>query len=66
MISEAADLGYWKLPGGKAQYPVLQVFTIQDYFDSKRPQLPDTSGTLKEAKRLIREIERHPKLPGLE
>ena len=66
MIAEAADLGFWKLPGGQAQYPVLQIYTIQDYFDGKRPQLPDTSGTLKEAKRLIREKEKHPKLPGLE
>jgi DNA modification methylase len=66
MIAEAADLGFWKLPGGKVQYPVLQIYTIQNYFDGKHPHLPDTSGTLKEAKRLIREREKHPKLPGME
>ncbi len=66
MVAEAAALGYWKLPGGQAEYPILQIFTIQDYFDGKRPHLPDTSGTLKEAKRVIREREKHPTLPGLE
>lgn len=66
MVAEAAALGRWKLPGGQVEYPILQIFTIQDYFDGKRPHLPDTSGTLKEAKRVIREREKHPKLPGLE
>lgn len=66
MRSLAADFGFWKLPGGQAEYPVMQIYTIQDYFDGKRPKLPDTSGTLKEAKRIIRERDKHPKLPGLE
>ena len=66
MVAEVADFGYWKLPGGQAEYPVLQIFTIKDYFTGKRLFLPDTTGTLKEAKRIIREKEKHPKLPGME
>jgi len=66
MRSIAAEFGFWKLPGGQAEYPVLQIFTMQDFFDGKRPKLPDTSGTLKDAKRIIREREKQPKLPGLE
>ncbi len=66
MRSIAAEFGFWKLPGGQAEYPVLQIMTIQDYFDDKKPHLPDTRGTLKDAKRIIRESEKHPKLPGME
>ncbi len=65
MLSIAAEFGFWKLPGGQASYPVLQIFTIKDFFEGKRPKLPDTSGTLKDAKRIIREREKHPKLPGI-
>ncbi|MDP8240432.1 MAG: DNA methyltransferase [Candidatus Hatepunaea meridiana] len=66
VISETAAMGRWKLPCGKADYQVLQILTIQDYFDGKLPHLPDTKGTLKEARRLIRNNERHPKLPGFD
>jgi len=58
MLSEAAGLGTWKIPGLRKEYPVLQIFTIQDYFDGKKPDLPDTSETLKKAKREIRESDK--------
>lgn len=49
--------------GGRKSYPVLQFMTIQDYFDGKLPELPDTSGTLKKAKRETRDSEKNqPKL----
>jgi hypothetical protein len=59
-------MGFWKLPGGQGSYPVLQILTIQDYFDGKLPKLPDTKGTLKDAKRVIKASERTSKLPGME
>lgn len=55
MLSEAAAMGKWHMPGSRQSYPVLQVFTIQDFFDGKRPQLPDTSETLKRAPRQHRD-----------
>lgn len=51
MISEAAALGKWKMPGSKRDYPILQLITISDIFNGKRPDLPDTSETLKKSKR---------------
>lgn len=65
MIAEAAGMGRWKLPGGRADYPVLQIYTIKNYFDKLKPDIPDTSGTLQEVKRLIREKDKPPKLPGI-
>jgi site-specific DNA-methyltransferase (adenine-specific) len=58
MLSEAAGLGTWKMPGSRKEYPVLQLFTIQDFFNGRKPDLPDTSETLKKAKREIRESEK--------
>ncbi|NQU05698.1 MAG: hypothetical protein HQ568_06365 [Calditrichaeota bacterium] len=65
MIAEAAGMGRWKMPGGRASYPVLQIYTIRDYFDNKKPDLPDTSGTHQEAKKLVRAKDKHPKLRGI-
>jgi len=65
MRSEASAMGFWKLPGGQTVSPVMQIFTIQDWFDGKLPKLPDTSGTLKDAQRLIRALERQAKMPGM-
>jgi len=65
MIAEAAGMGRWKLPGGRTDYPVLQIYTIKNYFDKLKPDIPDTSGTLQEAKKLIRGKDKHPKLPGI-
>jgi len=62
MMTEAASMDKWEMPGSKREYPVLQVFIIQDYFKGKRPDLPDTSETLKKAKRTLREREKQPKL----
>ncbi len=50
------------MPGSEHKYPVLQFMTIEDYFAGRRPDLPDTSGTLKRAKREVRESEKQEKL----
>jgi site-specific DNA-methyltransferase (adenine-specific) len=66
MLGAAAELGKWTMPGSRKSYPVLQLVTIQDFFDGKKPELPDTSETLKKAKRETREREKkrnQPKLP---
>ncbi len=62
MISYAASLGLWQMPGSLRKYPVLQTLTIEDYFNDIRPDLPDTSMTLKKANREIRESEKPQKL----
>lgn len=58
MLKEAAAAGKWELPGGR-EYPVLQIITIEDIFKGKKPELPDTSQTLKKAKKQIRESEKN-------
>jgi len=62
MQSEAAALGKWKMPGSNREYPVLQIVTIEDIFAKRYPNLPDTSETLKKAKRELREGEKTGKL----
>jgi len=63
MKKEAAALGKWDMPGSKKSYPVIQFMTIEDYFDNRLPDLPDTSETLKRAKRQARNREKnHPRL----
>jgi adenine specific DNA methylase Mod len=51
MVTEAAAMGKWKMPGSRGEYPILQIITIEDIFDGKKPDIPDTSETLKKAKR---------------
>lgn len=65
MLADAASLGVWKLPGGQASYPVLQLFTIGEYFKGRLPHLPDTSGTLKSAPRILGGRERTAQLEGI-
>lgn len=65
MLSAAAELGKWSMPGSRKSYPVLQIMTIQDFFDGKKPELPDTSETLKKAKREVREREKKKNQPKL-
>jgi len=55
MKREATTLGKWQLPGHDKEYPVLQIVTIDDLFKGKLPKLPDTSGTLKRAQRMVKE-----------
>ena len=62
MLTEAAELGKWKMPGSERKYPVMQIFTVEEYFDGRMPDLPDTSETLKKAKRNPRANERQRKL----
>ena len=65
MLSAAAELGKWAIPGSRKSYPVMQIMTIQDFFDGKKPELPDTSETLKKAKREVRESEKKKNQPKL-
>jgi site-specific DNA-methyltransferase (adenine-specific) len=55
MKRDATTLGKWKLPGHDREYPVLQIVTIDELFSGKLPDLPDTRGTLKRAKQVMRE-----------
>jgi len=64
MISEAAAAGKWQMPGSKRSFPVIQIVTIEDFLEGKRPELPDTSGTLKKAKRQKRNTENNHELFG--
>jgi hypothetical protein len=41
----------------------LQILTVEEYFDGRRPDLPDTSETLKKAARIKREKGKEEKLP---
>ena len=50
MLTEAAEAGKWAMPGSKRYFPVIQIVTIDNFLAGKRPELPDTSGTLKKAK----------------
>ena len=54
MLSEAASAGRFQLPGLTKTYPKVQIFTVEDFFDGKRPDLPDVSDTLKKAKRITK------------
>lgn len=66
MLSAAAELGQWMMPGSRKSYPVMQIMTIEDFFAGKRPELPDTSETLKKASRVTREREKQKNQPKLE
>ncbi len=61
--AEAASAGRFELPGVARSYPKLQILTAADYFDGLRPDLPDTSETLKKAPRIKREKGKEEKLP---
>ena len=50
MLSEASSAGRFQLSAGGRTFPKVQIFTVEDYFAGKRPDLPDTSDTLKKAK----------------
>jgi DNA modification methylase len=62
MMSEAAAMGKWKMPGVDLEYPVLQIITIQELFDGRKLDLPNIRDTLKRANREIREKEKTLKL----
>jgi len=46
MLSEASSAGRFQLPGAPRTFPKVQIFTVEDYFAGKRPDLPDTSDTI--------------------
>lgn len=58
-----AGAGRFQMPGVERSYPKVQVFTVEAYFACKRPDLPDTSGTLKKAARIKREKGKEQELP---
>lgn len=58
MLSEAAAMGKWKMPGVDLEFPVLQIITIQEIFDGKKPDIPLWHETLKKATREKREREK--------
>jgi len=62
MMSEAAAMGKWKMPGVDLEYPVMQIITIQELFDGRKLDLPNIRDTLKRANREIREKEKTLKL----
>jgi hypothetical protein len=43
------------MPNTNRKYPILQIVTIEDLFNGKLPDLPDTRGTLKRAKEQMRD-----------
>jgi site-specific DNA-methyltransferase (adenine-specific) len=59
MLTEAAALGKWRMPHSRKAYPRLQIVTISELFEGKIPELPDTSETLKKAKRELRERDKN-------
>ena len=54
MVREATLKGKWVLPGHDKEYPVLQIVTVDDLFNGKMPNLPDTAGTLRRAQQIMR------------
>lgn len=42
MLEDTVAFGKWQIPGSKHKYPVMQIFTIEEYFDKRLPDLPDT------------------------
>jgi site-specific DNA-methyltransferase (adenine-specific) len=61
--AEAASAGRFQMLEVERSYPKVQIFTVEDYFAGKRPDLPDTSGTLKKAQRGKRAREETEELP---
>jgi hypothetical protein len=61
--AEAAGAGRFQMPGVERSSPKVQIFTVEDYFAGKRPDLPDTSETLKKARRIKREKAKEQELP---
>ncbi|MCX6640265.1 MAG: restriction endonuclease [bacterium] len=62
MLSDAAAMGKWKMPGVEMEFPVMQIVTIKELFEGKKPEIPQWHKTLKEANREIREREKTLKL----
>ena len=62
MLSEASSAGRFQMPGVTRTYPKVQIFTVEDYFAGKRPDLPDVSDTLKKAKRITKAREEQEEL----
>jgi len=60
--SEAASAGRFQLPGLERTYPKVQIFTVEDYFAGRRPDIPDVSATLKKAKRITKTSDQKPEL----
>ena len=58
MLKDALSYGYYEYPDGVRKFPRVQILTIQDLFDGKKPQYldlsPDGPSTLKSAKKEVK------------
>lgn len=41
MIAEAASMGFYHSPGWQRNFPRLQIFTIEELLDGRKPELPN-------------------------
>ncbi len=57
MITEAVKKGYYDSTGLNNRYPKIQIFTIEELLDGKKPQLPLIMDYHKKAERLNRKAE---------
>jgi len=52
MLSAAAAAGRYHMPMTSKSYPKIQVFTVKQLFEGLKPDLPDTSGTLRNSDKI--------------
>ena len=62
-LTEASSAGRFQMPKATKTYPKIQVYTVEEFFAEKNPDLPDTSNTLKKAS-IIKKAENN--LPGMD
>jgi site-specific DNA-methyltransferase (adenine-specific) len=62
MKKEAISSGLFQMPDSQKKYPKIQIFTVREFFEGIRPDIPDIGGTLKKAKRELRDSEKDQKL----
>ena len=58
MKTSAAEAGFYHSAGWSRDYPRIQIMTIADLMNGKKPDLPPVKSTFKQAKRDIREQDR--------
>jgi site-specific DNA-methyltransferase (adenine-specific) len=58
LTSEAASLGLFKMKNTETSYPKIQIFSVTDFFNGRKPVIPDVRGTLKTAQKKIRDSEK--------
>ncbi len=57
MLTEAVSAGYYESPLWQQKYPRLQILTIEELLNGKRPEMPPTGAnvTFQKAERVRRE-----------